>query len=66
VQTTNEPIVVLVHGAFAESSSWNDVIARLAAEGVTSVAAANPLRDCAAVTGSESVAALCAAPVTPY
>ncbi|NUR30087.1 MAG: alpha/beta hydrolase [Catenulispora sp.] len=42
---TNEPIVVLVHGAFAESSSWNDVIARLTAEGVTSVAAANPLRD---------------------
>jgi pimeloyl-ACP methyl ester carboxylesterase len=38
------PTVVLVHGAFAESSSWNGVIARLASEGITSVAAANPLR----------------------
>ncbi|OKI49272.1 alpha/beta fold hydrolase [Micromonospora sp. CB01531] len=39
-----EPVVVLVHGAFAESSSWNGVIERLAAEGVTAVAVANPLR----------------------
>ncbi|MDR6905111.1 pimeloyl-ACP methyl ester carboxylesterase [Agromyces sp. 3263] len=38
------PTVVLVHGAFAESASWNGVIERLHAEGVTSVAAANPLR----------------------
>ncbi|WP_408004316.1 alpha/beta fold hydrolase [Zestomonas carbonaria] len=36
--------VVLVHGAFAESSSWNGVAARLESEGYPVVAAANPLR----------------------
>ena len=39
--------VVFVHGAFAESASWNGVIASLYAEGVTSVAVANPLRSLA-------------------
>ena len=38
------PTVVLVHGAFAESASWNGVIARLQSEGLRVVAAANPLR----------------------
>jgi len=38
------PTVVLVHGAFADSSSWNGVIERLQAKGVEVVAAANPLR----------------------
>ena len=42
-----KPTVVLVHGAFAESASWNGVIERLYAEGVTSVAVANPLRSLA-------------------
>lgn len=42
-----QPTVVLVHGAFAESASWNGVIERLYAEGVTSVAVANPLRSLA-------------------
>lgn len=41
------PTVVLVHGAFAESASWNGVIERLHADGITSVAAANPLRSLA-------------------
>ena len=41
------PTVVLVHGAFAESASWNGVIERLSREGITSVAAPNPLRDLA-------------------
>jgi pimeloyl-ACP methyl ester carboxylesterase len=36
--------VVLVHGAFAESSSWNGVVTRLLAQGYPVVAAANPLR----------------------
>jgi pimeloyl-ACP methyl ester carboxylesterase len=36
--------VVLVHGAFADSSSWNGVIERLQREGHTVVAPANPLR----------------------
>ena len=42
--TTNSPNVVLVHGAFADSSSWNGVIKRLQAKGVNVTAAANPLR----------------------
>ena len=36
--------VVLVHGAFAESSSWDGAIEPLVAEGHSVVAAANPLR----------------------
>ena len=36
--------IVLVHGAFAESSSWDGVIDPLVAEGHRVVAAANPLR----------------------
>lgn len=39
-----KPTVVLVHGAFADSSSWNDVVKRLKHEGYPVVAAANPLR----------------------
>ncbi len=39
-----KPTVVLVHGAFAESSSWNPVITELNAKGYTTIAAANPLR----------------------
>jgi pimeloyl-ACP methyl ester carboxylesterase len=44
--TTSSPplTVVLVHGAFADSSSWSGVIERLMAKGVSVVAAANPLR----------------------
>jgi pimeloyl-ACP methyl ester carboxylesterase len=38
------PTVVLVHGAFADASSWNGVIARLRSEGVPVTAPANPLR----------------------
>ena len=45
---TQHPTVVLVHGAFAESASWNGVIDRLREQGVEAVAAANPLRGVAA------------------
>jgi pimeloyl-ACP methyl ester carboxylesterase len=38
------PTVVLVHGAFADASSWSGVIERLQAEGVQVTAPANPLR----------------------
>ncbi|GAA0392321.1 alpha/beta hydrolase [Acrocarpospora corrugata] len=38
------PTIVLVHGAFAESSSWNGVIAALLADGYPVLALANPLR----------------------
>ena len=40
----DKPTVVLVHGAFAESSSWNGVIEVLQKDGYSVVAAANPLR----------------------
>jgi len=36
--------VVLVHGAFAESSSWNGVLSRLLRGGVAAIATPNPLR----------------------
>jgi len=38
------PTILLVHGAFAESASWSEVIEDLQARGVEVVAAANPLR----------------------
>lgn len=54
-ENSSRPTVVLVHGAFAESSSWNGVIARLHEAGYTAVAAANPLHslssDAEAVAG---------------
>src|ERR1700730_234343 len=37
--------IVLVHGGWADSSSWTAVIERLQDEGYTVVAPANPLRD---------------------
>ncbi|WP_193046529.1 alpha/beta fold hydrolase [Mycolicibacterium baixiangningiae] len=40
----NKPTVVLVHGAFADSSSWNGVIKILESDGYPVIAAANPLR----------------------
>ena len=42
--STHDLTVLLVHGAFAESASWNPVISRLRARSVDVVAAANPLR----------------------
>ena len=41
---TVKPSVVLVHGAWADSSSWSAVIAKLQDEGYTVHAFANPLR----------------------
>jgi pimeloyl-ACP methyl ester carboxylesterase len=41
---TNRPAVVLVHGAFADSSSWDGVIRILQKDGYKVIAAANPLR----------------------
>jgi pimeloyl-ACP methyl ester carboxylesterase len=38
------PTVFLVHGAFADASSWNGVIERLQTRGVKVTAPANPLR----------------------
>lgn len=39
-----KPTVVLVHGAFADSSSWNGVVKILEKDGYPVIAAANPLR----------------------
>jgi len=39
-----KPTIVLVHGAFADASSWNGVIKILEEDGYRVVAAANPLR----------------------
>jgi pimeloyl-ACP methyl ester carboxylesterase len=44
---TTAPTVVLVHGAFADSSSWDAVIGHLRSQLVPVVAAANPLRSVA-------------------
>ena len=41
---SEQPTIVLVHGAWADGSSWNDVIERLQAQGVQVTAPANPLR----------------------
>ena len=40
----NTPTVVLVHGGFADSSSWAGVISGLQSDGLQRLAAANPLR----------------------
>ncbi|MEU8206666.1 alpha/beta hydrolase [Streptosporangium sp. NPDC049046] len=44
---TAKPTVVLVHGAFADASSWSKVVARLQEAGYPVIAPANPLRDLA-------------------
>jgi pimeloyl-ACP methyl ester carboxylesterase len=43
-QMNGTPTVVLVHGAFADASSWSGVVERLLAKGVKVTAPANPLR----------------------
>jgi pimeloyl-ACP methyl ester carboxylesterase len=43
-KASNKPTIVLIHGAFAESSSWDDVIDTLHAHSFPVIAAANPLR----------------------
>ncbi|MER5323122.1 alpha/beta fold hydrolase [Streptosporangium roseum] len=43
-RTTAKPTIVLVHGAFADSSGWNPVVSRLLASRHKVVAFSNPLR----------------------
>ncbi|WP_271899540.1 alpha/beta fold hydrolase [Candidatus Phyllobacterium onerii] len=43
-QQPEKPTIVLVHGAFADASSWSGVIKILEKDGYPIVAAANPLR----------------------
>ena len=47
-QTGTKPTIVLVHGAFADASSWAGVIERLQQQGYTVIAPPNPLRGVAA------------------
>jgi pimeloyl-ACP methyl ester carboxylesterase len=42
--SAQKPTIVLVHGAFADSSSWNGVVDKLQSHGYSVVAASNPLR----------------------
>lgn len=49
-----KPTIVLVHGAFADSSSWNGVISLLQQDGYKTVAVANPLRSVSADVQSVS------------
>jgi pimeloyl-ACP methyl ester carboxylesterase len=41
---SEKPTVVLVHGAFADSTAWNPVLSALTRRGVDAIAFANPLR----------------------
>jgi pimeloyl-ACP methyl ester carboxylesterase len=47
-----KPTIVLIHGAYADSSSWNGVIGPLSAGGHRVIAWANPLRSVAADAGA--------------
>jgi pimeloyl-ACP methyl ester carboxylesterase len=40
----SDPAVVLIHGAFADASSWRGLYAALAGDGLDVRAPANPLR----------------------
>lgn len=42
--SNQKPAIVLVHGAFADSSSWNGVVPKLREQGYRVLAASNPLR----------------------
>src|SRR5262249_28265054 len=43
-QPASKPTIVLVHGAWDNSSGWNGVIERLHAQGYQAIALPNPLR----------------------
>jgi pimeloyl-ACP methyl ester carboxylesterase len=47
---SSRPTVALVHGAFADSSGWNDVVSQLRAAGIAVQAISNPLRGISADT----------------
>jgi pimeloyl-ACP methyl ester carboxylesterase len=46
-EAAGKPAIVLVHGAWADSSCWNDVVRRLQADGYPVYAPPNPLRSLA-------------------
>ncbi|WP_328623899.1 alpha/beta hydrolase [Streptomyces sp. NBC_00353] len=49
-----KPPVVLVHGSFADSSSWNGVVKDLKRSGIAVIAPADPLRGCCTATSTKS------------
>ncbi|ALI10801.1 MULTISPECIES: alpha/beta fold hydrolase [Pseudomonas] len=58
-----KPTVILVHGAFADSSSWNGVVKILEKDGYPVIAAANPLRGVS--SDAQSVASIVKSIKTP-
>ena len=50
-----KPVIVLVHGAWADASSWDGVIQRLQADGYTVYAPPNPLRGLSGFPSSDPV-----------
>ena len=60
---TGKPYIVLVHGAFADASSWKGVIKILRKDGYFAIAAANPLRG--VKSDGQSIASLVAALKSP-
>ena len=42
--STSQPVIVLVHGAWADASSWSSVLSELQDRGFTVYAPPNPLR----------------------
>jgi pimeloyl-ACP methyl ester carboxylesterase len=44
MNNNKKPTIVIVHGAFTDASSWNEVIERLQAQGYNVIAPTNPLR----------------------
>jgi len=58
-----KPTVILVHGAFADSSSWNGVVKILEKDGYPVIAAANPLRGVS--SDAQSVASILKSIKTP-
>lgn len=58
-----KPTVVLVHGAFADSSSWNGVVKILEKDGYPVISAANPLRGVA--SDAQSIASIVKSVKTP-
>ena len=62
--TGGHPTIVLVHGAFAESASWDRVIGPLLSAGHPVIAAANPLRGLS--TTPPPSATSCGRPASPW
>ena len=54
-EQARHPAVVLVHGAYADGSSWSEVIERLQGAGVPVTAVQNPLTSLAGRMGATAI-----------